>query len=115
MGESGSGKTTLLRALAMISKPSSGKLILNGELVFDNGKIISNVNGKIQMVFQDPDASLNPMLTVKELVREPLIPFKLSKEESSSRVINSLKRVGIDDTFTREISSTIERRSEAKS
>ncbi|HXQ93312.1 MAG TPA: ABC transporter ATP-binding protein [Nitrososphaerales archaeon] len=97
VGESGSGKTTLLRALAMIAPPSSGRVELNGNVIFDNGKVQKFRRGQVQMIFQDPDSSLNPTMKVKSIVAEPLVPMKLGKEEVRDRVDHALENVGIGE------------------
>jgi oligopeptide/dipeptide ABC transporter ATP-binding protein len=99
VGESGSGKTTLLRAIAMIHKPDSGNIVLDGETILDNGQIKRRPLGQIQMVFQDPDSSLNPTMKVKHIVSEPLIPLRITKEELENRVLESLETVGLGSEF----------------
>jgi ABC-type glutathione transport system ATPase component len=86
VGESGSGKTTLLRALSMISKPTQGRVKLQDETIFEKTKVRGKMHGKIQMVFQDPESSLNPTMEVKAIVAEPLMPLKLGKAEVEERV-----------------------------
>jgi peptide/nickel transport system ATP-binding protein len=97
VGESGSGKTTLLRALAMISPPTSGIVELNGKNIFENGKIQKFPKGQIQMIFQDPDSSLNPTMKVKSIVAESLVPMKLGKKEVREKVATALADVGIGE------------------
>ena len=97
VGESGSGKTTLLRTLALLSKPTAGRIILEDQVVFENGKVLHEVNGSVQMVFQDPDSSINPTMKVRDAVAESLISLGLSKEEREERVITSLKSVRLGD------------------
>jgi oligopeptide/dipeptide ABC transporter ATP-binding protein len=99
VGESGSGKTTLLRALSMISRPSKGKVKLQDETIFENAKPRGSINGRMQMVFQDPDSSLNPTMKVKDIVAEPLTPLKLSKRDEEERVRACLRNVGLDEGF----------------
>jgi oligopeptide/dipeptide ABC transporter ATP-binding protein len=99
VGESGSGKTTLLRALSMISKPTQGRVKLQDETVFEKKKARGEMKGRIQMVFQDPDSSLNPTMMVKDIVAEPLMPRKLRKSEVEHQVRASLRDVGLDEGF----------------
>jgi oligopeptide/dipeptide ABC transporter ATP-binding protein len=99
VGESGSGKSTLLLCIAQIVLPEEGTIALNGQPLVSNGKRLKKTEGRIQMVFQDPNSSLNPTLTVKEIVREPLEPLKDQKANLGERVIKSLDRVGLDPTF----------------
>lgn len=73
VGESGSGKTTLARILSGILKADEGELHYQGKLL-DERLRKTECEGKIQMVFQDPYASLNPCLTVRQTLREALLP-----------------------------------------
>lgn len=95
VGESGSGKTTLLKALSLISAPTSGRVLLGDEVIFDEKTSQKELRGQIQMVFQDPDSSLNPTMKVKDAVAEPLLPLKLSKSQREERVVESLESVGL--------------------
>jgi peptide/nickel transport system ATP-binding protein len=99
VGESGSGKTTLLNAIALISRPTSGTIKLNGEPIFENGKHVRSLRGKVQMVFQDPESSLNPTMKVSQIVAESLRTLKLAKDEAKERVISSLETVGLGRAF----------------
>jgi oligopeptide/dipeptide ABC transporter ATP-binding protein len=99
VGESGSGKTTLLLCLALVMIPDQGTITLEGEKLFDGGEVLKKPNGKIQIVFQDPSSSLNPTLTVRDIVAEPLSRLKLPKQEANHRVTSSLQHVGLDSSF----------------
>jgi oligopeptide/dipeptide ABC transporter ATP-binding protein len=99
VGESGSGKTTLLRALSMISPPTSGTIGLEGKIIFDNGKVLQNPRGKVQMIFQDPESSLNPTMKVKDIVAEPLGPLKIEKAKANEIVTNALDSVGLGQKY----------------
>lgn len=99
VGESGSGKTTLLRAISLLSKPTSGRMVLDGEVIFDGRKTASRLRGGIQMVFQDPDSSLNPTMRVKDVVGEPLTSLGKKNREISELVASSLQSVGLDEGF----------------
>lgn len=92
VGESGSGKSTLARTLAGLQKPSSGGLSLDGQpLSARRGR------REVQMVFQDPLASLDPRMTAAESVAEPLEHLcpELSAAERAQRVTAMLERVGL--------------------
>lgn len=99
VGESGSGKTTLLRAISMISRPTQGRVKLQDETIFENTKVRQRINGRIQMIFQDPDSSLNPAMVVKDIVAEPLMPLKVDRKKSEELVRVSLRDVGLDEEF----------------
>lgn len=99
VGESGSGKTTLLKALAMISPPTEGRIILDGSVVFDRGRRTASLKGKVQMIFQDPDSSLNPTMKVKDIVAEPLRPLKYEKAVVAEKVTAALDNVGLSGKF----------------
>ncbi|NHV06135.1 MAG: ABC transporter ATP-binding protein [Thaumarchaeota archaeon] len=94
VGESGSGKTTLARILLGLIKPNSGKVTFMGEDLFKLRKLNKL---EVQAVFQDPDSSLDPMLQVKDIVSEPLLNEKMSKEEVKKSVIEMLNRVGLSE------------------
>jgi oligopeptide/dipeptide ABC transporter ATP-binding protein len=99
VGESGSGKTTLLRAISLISKPTSGTIKLGGQSIFESGKQVNSLKGMVQMVFQDPESSLNPTMMVSQIVAESLLTLKLPKSEVYERVISSLDAVGLGENF----------------
>ncbi|WP_300747723.1 ABC transporter ATP-binding protein [uncultured Brachyspira sp.] len=96
VGESGSGKTTLGRTLLHLYKPTSGKIFFDGEEV--NNENYRNYAKKMQIIFQDPYASLNPRMTVEDIIGEALDVHKLysSKDERREKIINLLKLVGLN-------------------
>ena len=97
VGESGSGKTTLGRTLLHLYKPTSGKIFFNGkEVTKDNYR---NYAKKMQIIFQDPYASLNPRMTVADIIGEALDVHKLynTKIERREKIINLLKLVGLNE------------------
>lgn len=96
VGESGCGKTTVGRTILRLYEPTSGK-------IFYDGKDITKVNmlpyrQKMQIVFQDPYASLDPRMTVVDIVGEAIDIHKLasSKQERKDKVIRMLQRVGLN-------------------
>lgn len=99
VGESGSGKTTLLRAVSLISRPTSGRIRLGGEVIFDSGKPVGGLRGRVQMVFQDPESSLNPTMKVAQIVAESLQTLNLPKPEVQERIVSSLDAVGLGENF----------------
>ncbi|WP_372348318.1 ABC transporter ATP-binding protein [Streptomyces sp. KL116D] len=99
VGESGSGKSTLARVLAHAHPADAGTLSLRGhDVTRPRRRALHDVRREVQMVFQDPYASLNPRLTVGEIIAEPLIAFGLAAErdERERRVAALLGRVGLD-------------------
>ena len=103
VGESGSGKTTIGRAIIRINPMSAGEVIYKGEKI--NGKISRELDKKvtqqIQMIFQDPMASLNERAKVDYIVSEGLINIHpdMSKEERSQKVAQALQDVGLLPEF----------------
>jgi peptide/nickel transport system ATP-binding protein len=97
VGESGCGKSTLGRCLSRLYDISSGRLMFDGSDISHLGtRDMRPVRRKIQMVFQDPYASLNPRRRVQDLIAEPLrIHLHLSEAEVKTRVANLLEQVGL--------------------
>lgn len=97
VGESGCGKSTTGRLISRLIDSNEGEIIFNGEdIAGKKERHLKDVRTKIQMIFQDPYASLNPRMTVEELVAEPLvIHHKLSKQDIQKRVKEILNVVGI--------------------
>ncbi|MEU7122339.1 ABC transporter ATP-binding protein [Streptomyces zaomyceticus] len=98
VGESGSGKSTLARVLAHAHPADAGRILLDGRDVTRPGRAeLHSVRRRVQMVFQDPYASLNPRMTVGEIVAEPLRAFRVgAPEERPARVAELLRLVGLD-------------------
>jgi len=107
VGESGSGKSTVGNAIInLIDEPgkvSGGSIILDGTDIYENPENILKLRGKkIGLIFQDPQTSLNPILTIGEQLIETIqTHLKLNTEEAKNRAINLLKEVGIKDAETR--------------
>ncbi len=98
VGESGSGKSTLARVLARLDMPEGGSLRLGGEDVLAAEKKGASLayRGRVQMVFQDPFASLNPVHTVAHHLERPLLRHgRATREELPSRVHALLESVGL--------------------
>ena len=99
VGESGCGKSTLARLLVRLEEPSSGSIKLNGrELTGLSETELRALRRQIQMVFQDPYSSLNPRLSVGEIVGEPLTVHKIG--DKAAKVRELLTSVGIDPAAT---------------
>ncbi|MEZ4508795.1 MAG: ATP-binding cassette domain-containing protein [Eubacteriales bacterium] len=96
VGESGSGKTTAGRTLLRLYEPTDGSIIYNGKDI--TKEPIQPYRRKMQYIFQDPYASLNPRMTVGDIVGEPIDIHKLakSKTERKERIANLLDQVGLN-------------------
>ncbi|HZV98157.1 MAG TPA: ATP-binding cassette domain-containing protein [Methylophilaceae bacterium] len=100
VGESGSGKSTLARCLLQLQPLDSGEVLFHGrDLAKLTGKELRSVRRDLQMIFQDPFASLNPRMKVGEIVGEGLLIHGLgSNSEQQKKVEKILKRVGLAET-----------------
>jgi oligopeptide/dipeptide ABC transporter ATP-binding protein len=101
VGESGSGKTTVARTLLRLTEPTSGSFRLDGTEVFGlRPTPLRALRRRMQIVFQDPYGSLNPRMTVRQTLREPLAIHRLvAKPERDARVRALLGEVGLDPTL----------------
>jgi len=96
VGESGCGKSTLGRSLLRLIEPTSGSVIFGDEDVTTaSRRRLRELRRDLQMVFQDPYASLNPRLPIRDIVGEPMRIHGVPKSESRERVGDLLKRVGL--------------------
>lgn len=104
VGESGCGKSTLGRSIIQLYKPNQGKIIFEGKTVFDNGKGANMhlVRQDMQMIFQDPYSSLNPRMTVEDIVAEPLRTYKVLEGKALRRRVQELlETVGMNPRYIR--------------
>lgn len=121
VGESGCGKTTVGRSLLRLYEPTAGRIVFDGDVLFDsgeqydaNGEVIRDENGKpviknsvkkkmlpyrkkMQMVFQDPYSSLDPRMTVEDIIGEPLDTHHLykNKKERREKILALMDTVGL--------------------
>ena len=100
VGESGCGKSTLGRGVCKLENLTSGHVYLDGEDITEyNDLRMRSVRKKVQMVFQDPYASLNPRMSVFDIIAEPLLVHHLyqDKADLEKKVLDLLHRVGLND------------------
>lgn len=98
VGESGCGKSTLGRSLIRLIEPSSGKIYFkNKEITQADGNELRELRKKMQIIFQDPYASLNPRMTIGAILEEPLVIHNLfkSSKERQERVLELIHLVGL--------------------
>lgn len=104
VGESGCGKSTLGRTIVKINEPTDGKILVNGEdITHLSGQKLKKFRKNIQLIFQDPYASLNPRMTVGEIIREPMVIHHIyqTRKEQDDRVAELLKIVGLKPDHVR--------------
>lgn len=96
VGESGCGKTTVGRTLLRLYEPTSGQILFDGQEV--TNKNINQMRKQMQMVFQDPYSSLNPRMTVEDIIGEPLDVHKLygSRKERREKILELMSLVGLN-------------------
>ena len=97
VGESGCGKTTVGRTILHLYKPTSGEVIYNGNPIKTKADI-KKFREKATMVFQDPYSSLNPRMTVSDIIREPLDVHKMyeNKKEREEKILELMDHVGLN-------------------
>jgi peptide/nickel transport system ATP-binding protein len=113
VGESGCGKTTLGRMILRLIEPTSGAITFNGQDVLGaNGSQLRHLRRDMQIIFQDPFASLNPRMRVEQIVTEPLVihgaaangnqsPATLNKTNLHQAAIEIIRAVGLDESALR--------------
>ncbi len=101
IGESGSGKTTIARLILGLLKPDSGRIIFDGKDILSmNRQELKEYRRKVQVVFQNPYTSFNPLMKVKDIIKEPLDIHKIgTKNERIKRVKEVLSLVNIPEEF----------------
>ena len=97
VGESGCGKTTTGRTIIRLYEPDEGRIIFDGhDITHITQHEMLPFRKRMQMIFQDPYASLNPRMTAGDIIREPMIIHRLPKDEHTDRVNHLLKLVGLN-------------------
>ncbi|WP_096186107.1 ABC transporter ATP-binding protein [Evansella halocellulosilytica] len=99
VGESGSGKSTLGRTILRLLDPTEGQILFDGEDISNIGnRKMRPYRKDMQMVFQDPFASLNPRMSVGEIIEEPMLVQKtLTKKDRKDKVVDLLEKVGLTE------------------
>jgi oligopeptide transport system ATP-binding protein len=102
VGESGCGKSTLGKAILRLIEPTSGKVIYKGrDLAVLTNSEMREQRRDLQMIFQDPYASLNPRMSVGNIIGEPIKTFGLANGSVESRVAELMETVGLNPRFAR--------------
>ena len=97
VGESGSGKSTLASIICGLLRPDSGSVTIAGREVYKHRSVDRQLWRDVQMIFQDPYTSLNPAMSIGEIIAEPLrLWHGVGKAEAKARVPELLERVGMD-------------------
>ncbi|WP_099159826.1 ABC transporter ATP-binding protein [Virgibacillus ndiopensis] len=97
VGESGCGKSTTGRSILRLHEPTSGEILYNGKNILNySTRDFRKLRKDLQMIFQDPYSSLNPRMTVKKLLMEPLLTHNIcTKKEAEERIIAIADKVGL--------------------
>lgn len=102
VGESGSGKTTIGRSIMRLIEPGSGEILFQGEPILQlKGQKLKNYRKKVQIIFQDPYSSLNPKMTIGEIISEPLKVHNLypNRTTRKKRVLELLQQVNLKEEY----------------
>ena len=102
VGESGCGKTTTMQSVIRLIEPTGGAILLNGQdFRAMKGAELKQARQKIKLIFQDPYSSLNPRMTVKDIIAEPLDIAGVCKDkaERDRRVLETMEQVGLDPSY----------------
>jgi len=101
VGESGCGKSTLSSLICLLQKPDSGKIEFNGtDISSFSRRQLMEFRKHLQIIFQDPYSSLNPKMTIKSIIEEPLIIHKIGdSKEDRMRLVNEMRTmIGLDSS-----------------
>jgi len=101
VGESGSGKSTTGRSILKLIEPTDGQIIYkNKDITNLKGEKLRNTRKELQMIFQDPYASLNPRLTIGEAISEPMLAHNLyNRKEAREKVMDLFHSVGLGEDY----------------
>ena len=100
VGESGCGKSTLGRTIIHIHQPTSGRIYFeNEDITFISGRQCRDLLRRMQFIFQDPYSSLNPRMTVIDIIMEPLLIDGMKKRDARQRASNLMEMVGLSKAF----------------
>lgn len=101
VGESGCGKTTVGRVICCLTEPTEGEVLFEGKDLFKMSRAeLKKVRRDIQMIFQDPFASLDPRMTIGQIITEPLIIHKIGDRASRRAMAEELlERVGLQPSY----------------
>jgi peptide/nickel transport system ATP-binding protein len=101
VGESGSGKSTIAKCIAGMQRPSSGQIYYQNKLLDANSYRNKSLRRSIQMIFQDPYSSLNPLMTINRAIEEPIRYYQLrqTNAEIEERIAELMSQVGLDESF----------------
>lgn len=101
VGESGCGKSTMGRSVLRLLEPTSGQIFFEGKnFTALNKKELRKSRSELQIIFQDPYASLDPRMTIGDIIAEPLdIQLKLPEKERMERVLKMMERVGLNTRY----------------
>ncbi|MGE0449843.1 MAG: ABC transporter ATP-binding protein [Vicinamibacterales bacterium] len=101
VGESGCGKTTLGRAILRLIEPTGGRVIVGGvDVASLSADDLRRQRRRMQMIFQDPYASLDPRMTVRQIIAEPIETFDLARGDAKDAIVRELmSTVGLSDRF----------------
>jgi oligopeptide/dipeptide ABC transporter ATP-binding protein len=109
VGESGSGKTTVGRCIVGLIEPTAGTIRFRGTDLAQRQQHKAKLAGKIQLVFQEPNESLDPRMKIGDTISEPLLPLKLDRETRRRRTADALRLVRLNpdllDAYPSELSS----------
>jgi peptide/nickel transport system ATP-binding protein len=97
VGESGCGKSTLGQCILRLIEPTAGKIIFNDtDITYLNKKTLNSIRPSMQMIFQDPDSSLDPKMTIGQSIAEPLKLKGNNRKKTESKVIELIRQVGLN-------------------